>query len=405
MKVSRAQVEQFDFGCLPDGFYHDPYPWYDALREHRPVHLCPDGSWLLTRYRDCASVYRDPRSISDKREMFKPRFGAGLLYEHHTTSLVFNDPPYHTRVRKLLADALKPAAVRAMRPALQTLVVALMDQAEQSGDRVVDLVTHYAAAIPLEMIGNLLTVPRAERGPLRGWSLRILGALEVDLSPADRAAGEDAVAEFSDYLKDLVRRRRQTGSQGEWDILSVLIGSHDDGELSEAELLHNCIFLLNAGHETTSNLIASGVLELLRHPVELDRLRDAPERIRSAVEEMLRYQSPNQLGNRQLSEALSLGSVTLPAGAHITLGIGAANRDPERFELPGQFDILRHPNPHLAFATGIHSCIGMSLARLEAQVAIGALLERFPTLSLADEPKWQRRARFRGLQALPVRLF
>jgi cytochrome P450 len=404
MQPTASDIRQFDWRNLPDGFHADPFPWYRALRQHDPVHTGPDGGYTLTRYADCAAVYRDPRCSSDKRRMFRPNFGDGPLYDHHTTSLVFNDPPYHTRVRRLLADALRPAAIKAMQRPLESMVQSLLDEAgEKSGDTI-DLIEQFASAIPLEVIGNFLTVPRAERGPLRGWSLKILGALEMDISAEQKVAGDQAVEEFCDYLLGLVDRRRKEGQGDATDILSILIRSHDGGELSERELLHNCIFLLNAGHETTTNLIGNGVAELLKHPDQLALLKRSPELIKSAIEEILRYQSPNQLGNRELGEDMEIGGVRLPAGSIITLCIGAANRDPERFSDPERFDIRRQPNPHLAFATGIHSCLGMTLARLEGQVAISGLLNRYPDLQLAGQPMHQARSRFRGYTSLPVRL-
>ncbi len=404
MEPTALDIRQFDWRRLPDGFYEDPFPWYRALRQHEPVHECPDGSYTLTRYADCTAVYRDSRCSSDKRRMFRPNFGDGPLYDHHTTSLVFNDPPYHTRVRGLLVDALRPAAIKAMRGPLESMVQALLDDARTKSGEAIDLIEQFAMAIPVEVIGNFLTVPRNERGSLRNWSLKILGALEVDISAEQKAAGEKAVEEFSEYLLDLVGRRRKEGQGDATDILSTLIESHDSGELSESELLHNCIFLLNAGHETTTNLIGNGVAELLRHPDQLALLRQSPELIKSAIEEILRYQSPNQLGNRQLNEDIEMGGVGLLAGSMITLCIGAANRDPARFDDPERFDIQRQPNPHLAFATGIHSCIGMTLARLEGQVAISGLLNRYPNLELSGQAVHQKRSRFRGYTSLPVRL-
>ncbi len=402
MEPTAFDIRQFDWRNLPHGFYEDPFPWYRALREHERVHRCPDGSYTLTRYADCAAVYRDSRCSSDKRRMFKPNFGDGPLYAHHTTSLVFNDPPYHTRVRRLLVDALRPAAVKAMRGPLESMVQALLDDARTKSGDTIDLIEQFAMAIPVEVIGNFLTVPRNERGSLRNWSLRILGALEVDISAEQRATGEKAVQDFCEYLLDLVGRRRKEGQGDATDILSTLIRSHDSGELSESELLHNCIFLLNAGHETTTNLIGNGVAELLRHPDQRALLRQSPELIKSAIEEILRYQSPNQLGNRELKEDIEIGGVNLSAGSMITLCIGAANRDPARFDDPERFDIQRQPNPHLAFATGIHSCIGMTLARLEGQVAIAGLLKRYPDLELAGPAEHQKRSRFRGYSSLPV---
>jgi len=397
-------VRHFDWRHLPDGFHENPFPWYRALREFEPVHRGPDGVVTLTRYADCTAVYRDARCSSDKRRMFKPNFGDGPLYEHHTTSLVFNDPPYHTRVRRLLNDALKPAAIKAMRQPLKAMVKSLLDQASSGSAKPFDLIEKFAMAIPIEVIGNFLTVPRDERGPLRNWSLKILGALEVDITAAQRAAGEAAVEEFCDYLLGLVARRRKSGQTEATDILSTLIRSMDSGELGEKELLHNCIFLLNAGHETTTNLIGNGVAELLQHPEQRDLLLESPGLIRSAIEEILRYQSPNQLGNRETTEDLEIGGVQIPAGTTIIMCIGAANRDPERFEQPERFDIKRQQNPHLAFATGIHSCLGMSLARLEGQVAIAGLFERFPDLRLAGPAVHQKRSRFRGYEHLPVQI-
>ena len=404
MAPTASDIRHFDWHHVPDGFHDDPFPWYRALREHRPVHRSPDGSCTLTRYADCAAVYRDTRCSSDKQRMFRPNFGDGPLFEHHTSSLVFNDPPYHTRVRQLLADALRPAAIKAMRQPLQAMVERLLDEAETRSEETVDLIECFAMAIPVEVIANFLTVPREERAQLRGWSLKILGALEVALGAEQKAAGEAAVVEFCDYLRGLIERRRRAGRGDATDILSILIRSRDRGELTEEELLHNCIFLLNAGHETTTNLIGNGIAELLRHPEQLERLKASPTLIKSAVEEVLRFQSPNQLGNREIIEALDIGGVHLPAGTMIALVIGAANRDPAKFADPERFDIARHPNPHLAFATGIHTCLGMTLARLEGQIAISAFFERFPDAELAGLPRYQRRSRFRGLESLPVRL-
>ncbi|MEZ5500235.1 MAG: cytochrome P450 [Steroidobacteraceae bacterium] len=395
-------IAQFDLRHPPAGFHDDPYPWYRQLRESRPVHLSPDGSYLLTRYADCAQVYRESAASSDKKKLFKPLFGDGLLYEHHTSSLVFCDPPYHTRVRALLADALKPAAVRAMADSLRHLVNALLDDIAARGEPVIDFVTQYAGAIPLAIIGDLLTVPLDERAPLRNWSMCILGALEFDLGPGGRSAGERAVSEFIDYLRSLVSRRKVVGAPRDGDLLGSLLASHARGDLSEKELLHNCIFLLNAGHETTGHLLANGVYELLIRPGQLQQLRTEPSLMKSAIEEILRFQSPNQLGNRELTSDVDVGGARLPRGAQVTLVIGAANRDPLRFHDPESFDIRRDPNPHLAFATGPHMCLGMALARLEAQIALSVLLTRCPELRHAGPPLRAPRARFRGVQGMPV---
>jgi cytochrome P450 len=399
----------FDLKQLDRGFLADPYPLYAALREHDPVHRMSDGSYFLTRYVDCAAVYHDARLwSSDKKVDFRRPFGTSLLYEHHTTSLVFNDPPYHTRVRKLLAPAFTPRALRALQPRIEALVDRLLDQAAERGE--LDLIDDFASAIPVQLIGDMLGVPQAERGPLRDWSLAILGALEPVLSPAQLARGNDAVAAFKAYLQHLVGRRLAEGNNDPAEILSTLIAASDfapaadEERLSRIELLHNCIFLLNAGHETTTNLIGNGVDLLLRHPAQLARLRTEPQLIDSAVEEMLRMESSNQLGNRRAAADAELGGIAMPAGTYVHLCIGAANRDPAQFPNPDRFEIARQPNRHLAFATGAHACAGMSLARMEAVVAIGRLVRRFSRIERAGEAVRGGRARFRGFLHYPLRL-
>jgi cytochrome P450 len=394
----------FDPRRLDAAFYANPFPLYRALRERSPVHRCPDGSFFLTRYEDVHAVYRNPRLFrSDKRLQFAPVFGAGTpLYEHHTTSLVFNDPPLHTHVRKAIGNALSPRAVIAMEPGLRALVERLLDGIEARGR--FDLMTDFAAAIPVEIIGNLLRIPPEERAPLRRWSLAILGALEFGLSADGLERGNRAVAEFLEFLADFVARRRHDLSGDDDDILARLIRweSEDGQHLTDTALHHQCIFLLNAGHETTSNLIANGVHLLLTHPGELQRLRGDPALIDGAIEEVLRCESPNQLGNRTVAEPSELHGVALPAGSILTLCIGAANRDPAVFADPDRFDIARHPNPHFAFGAGIHTCAGLNVARLEAKIAIARLFQRFPSVRLDGEPVRARRARFRGFETVPM---
>lgn len=389
----------FELHTLPDDFFDDPFPYYRELRQRHPFHRAADGSLVLSRYSDVAQVYRSPQAfISDKHDLFRPKYGDTPLFEHHTTSLVFNDPPYHSRVRRLIAGALKPAAVKAMAPALERFVGDLLDDVESRGR--FDLIGHFSAAIPVEVVSNLLRIPHDERQSLRGWSLAILGALEPKLSLQQLAAGNEAVVEFCDYLKLLIARRRSNPGDDESDVLSRLIQGDGDETLAEKELLHNCIFILNAGHETTTNLIGNAVYELQTHPPQLARLRSDPMLINGAVEEALRYQSPNQIGNRQAAAATEISGHAVAPGDQIVLMIGAANRDPEHFGDPDSFLIERHPNNHLAFASGIHMCVGMSLARLEARIAIGRLFERFPRLRIDGIPVRQRRARFRGFQEL-----
>lgn len=398
------ELEGFDLRALPQAFYEDPYPWYEALRAETPVRTLPDGGVLLTRYRDLVAVYENPTIFSsDKRGEFAAKFGAGRLFRHHTTSLVFNDAPYHTRVRKLVVGALLPRMLARREAAIVALVDNLLDRLVKDGEG--DLISDFAAAIPVEVIGDLLQVPRDDRGPLRAWSLAILGALEPLPSSLSLEAGEGALADFHAYLEGLVAERRARPRDPDEDLLSRLIQGDVDGErLTQAELIENCVFLLNAGHETTTNLIGNLAEALWRFPEERRRLKADPGLLRSAVEEGLRFESSNQLGNRLALQDFDLEDARVPAGAQVTLCIGAANRDPDVFDAPHRFDVGRAPNRHLAFAGGVHACAGMNLARLETRVAIGALVTRFPDYEIASGARRGGRVRFRGFASLPVLL-
>ena len=410
MTTARPDLARdFDLRRLDDAFYDDPFPTYHALRAAEPVKRLHDGSVFLTRYADIVAVYKDPKTFSsDKREAFGPKYGEGTpLYEHHTTSLVFNDPPLHTRVRRLIAGALTPRHITAMEGGLVRLVERLLDAMQRHADagEPVDLISAFAGAIPVEIIGNLLGVPQDERGPMRDWSLAILGALEPVLTPEEEARGHRAVAEMLGYLEGLVERRTRAPLDPETDVLTRLIQGEAGGEkLSAQELLHNCIFLLNAGHETTTNLIGNGLKCLLDAPAQKARLLAEPGLINTAVEEFLRFESSNQLGNRVTTGATTIGDVALEPHTQITLCIGAANRDPAQFADPDTLDIARSPNRHVAFGSGIHQCVGMGLGRLEGRVAIGRFLARFPGYRLAGPALRGRRARFRGFVSLPCLL-
>ncbi len=395
-------ISGFDLARLTPAFLHDPYPTYRALREQDPVRRMSDGSLFLTRHSDLSRIYRDSAAFSSgKAEEFRPKFGDTPLYDHHTTSLGFNDPPRHSRVRRLIAGALTPRAITGMEPGLIRAVDALLNRM----DGAADLIGDYAAAIPIEVIGNLLGVPPGERGPLRGWSLAILSALEPVLTHEAAAHGNQAVTEFLAYLEHLTADRRARPGDPEQDVLTRLMQDGPEGDrLAQAELLHNCIFLLNAGHETTTNLIGNALVLLHDHPHERMRLLADPALLRPAIEEVLRYESSNQLGNRAMTAPSEVGGQIYPAGTRLTLCIGAANRDPEAFADPDRFDIGRTLNRHLAFAAGIHQCVGMSLARLEGAVAVGRLLARFPRYAMNGAPVRGMRARFRGFTSIPVRL-
>jgi cytochrome P450 len=403
MAAGPEAVRGFTLAGAGAAFVADPYPTYAALREHAPVHALGPGSWLVTRYDDVLALYRDGRLSSDKQREFGPKFGDSPLFEHHTSSLVFNDPPLHTRVRRLLVGALNQQAIARMEAGVLALVDGLIDRLQGLAEP--DLIEDFAARIPVEVIGNLLDVPAAERGPLRDWSLAILSALEPLPDAAVLARGNAAVEDFKAYLRTLVAARRRHPGDAQFDVLTRLIQGDIGGErLSEIELLHNCIFLLNAGHETTTNLIGNGAHALLAQRDQWQRLLNDPSLLGTAVEELLRYESPLQLNNRLCTEPLRIGGAVLPAGSFITLAIGSANRDPAQFHDPDRLDVARKPNPHLAFGQGAHACAGMNVARLEARIAFGRLLARCPGLQLRDTPQRDPRIRFRGWRTLPVAL-
>jgi hypothetical protein len=401
---ARAAAElarAFRLTAVPPDFIDDPYPYYACLREHDPVHELAPGSIFLTRYEDVAAIYRDPRASSDKKDEFRPKLGDGLLYEHHTTSLVFNDPPLHTRVRRLMLGAVNQRAIARMEPGLVALVDRLLDRMGEKGRA--DLIDDFAAQIPIEVIGNLLDVPRDERGPLRGWSLAILSALEPAPGADVLERGNRAVREFLDYLDRLIAARRKHPGDPDVDVLTRLIQGEADGErLTEEELMHQCIFLLNAGHETTTNLIGNGMYALLTHRGELERLARDPALVTTAVEELLRFESPLQLNNRVMTAPVEVGGRAFPAGTFVTLGVGAANRDPAQFPDPDRLDVGRRPNRHVAFGHGDHACAGMNVARVEGRIAFGRLLARYPRVAGDGAPERDRRVRFRGLRHLPV---
>ena len=398
---AREFAAGFDLARLEREFLDDPFPRYHALRKFAPLKRLDDGSVFLSRYNDVAQCYRDARMSSDKKAEFAPKFGVGTpLYRHHTTSLVFNDPPLHTRVRKLLAAAFTPRALKAQEPRIEALVDTMLD--ELADRHAMDLIEDLAFAVPVEVVCNMLGVPRGERGPLRRYSLAILGALEPVLSQEKMALGNRCIEEFSAYLDGLIGERRKRPPDDQ-DILGTLIHGEIDGEkLSHEELVQNCIFLLNAGHETTTNLIGNTIDALLRFPDQLARLQADPGLIDGCVEEGLRFESSNQLGNRRLTVDTAIGGEDFLAGTYIHIGIGAANRDPGQFADPDRFDIGRAPNRHFAFGSGMHACLGATLARMEGRIAIGRLVRRFPKLRRDGAFTRGGRARFRGFASYPI---
>jgi len=393
-----------DLANAPLDFTSDPYPYYDQILQETPVLLQPDGSFLVAPWKLLDEIYRDTeRFSSDKKAVFGPKYGKSPLFEHHTTSLVFNDPPLHTRVRKIIARAMTPGAIGKMERGLELLVDRLLDELPgkvKNGS--IDLVEHFASQIPINVIGNLFDMPMQERGPLRAWSLSILGALEPTLTARQELQGNQAVEEFSHYLNELVEKRKLNPGDPSTDVLTRLLFS-DKGSLSNSELLQNCIFILNAGHETTTNLIANALGCLDDNFEQRYELLNSTEVTNTAIDEFLRFESPNQLGNRLTTCDVRLGDQIVEKGTNLHLLIGAANRDPLTFDNPNVLDLNRKPNRHMAFAGGPHSCIGLNLARMEGRVAIGKFLRKYPGFQITDAVR-SSRLRFRGYDKLDATL-
>jgi hypothetical protein len=387
-------------------FLADPYPFYHRLRAADPVHLHETGFWLVTRYADAVAILRDPRFARPpgpaaenvdslvERDQLSPREflrAYGILWQN---------PPDHTRLRRLVNKAFTPGVVNALRPKIQAIVDDLLHAAQERGGA--DLIADLAYPLPVQVIAELVGVPLEDRDSFRTWSLDLVGAFDPARGHDAMQRGNMAVEAFVHYFRDLITERRARPRE---DLLSALIAAQDAGDrLSERELLANVIFLFVAGYETTVGLIGNGVLALLRHPDQLAELRGDPAFAASAVEELLRYDSPQQTIFWAVTEDVCWGDKVIRPGQEVLIMVGAVNRDPERFEEPDRLDLTRADNRHLAFSHGIHFCLGAPLARAEGQIAIPAVIRRFPNVALAAEPEWQPTMFIRRLSSLPVTL-
>jgi cytochrome P450 len=383
----------------------DPYPTYAWLREARPVWRPVERVYVLSRHEDCAAVLRDPRfGRREGARLGLRRLGqeAGMPAERPAVrSFLMLNPPDHTRLRRLVARAFTPARVRDLGPRIEAIAAGLIKTASASTGPV-DLIEALASPLPVTVISELLGVPSADYDRLVAWSDALARGLDPPFltSAEDRERQQAARAEFGPYLADLIAERRR--SPGD-DLVSALAGVTDGGDvLSEEELVATCILLLVAGHETTTSLIGSAVLGLIKNPDQLARLRAEPELMAGAVEEFLRYDPPVQLTARVALTEASIGALPVSAGAAVLMLVGAANRDPSLCADPERLDITRPPTHHVSFGQGIHFCLGAPLARLETQIVLRLLLERPDELRLAGEPAWKENTVLRGLRYLPV---
>ncbi|HEY2667769.1 MAG TPA: cytochrome P450 [Actinomycetota bacterium] len=392
------------FNPLDPEAHADPYPQYRRLREQAPMLRGPLGYWVLSRYADIAAVLRDPRfgvGIDEASLMLAmTQEGPGIATMRELSRwMLFRDPPDHTRLRKLVSKAFTPRAVEAVRPRVVEIVDRLLD--DFAGRDEVDLIADLALPLPVTVISELLGLPIEDQAQAREWAEAIAQALDPIITEDQALRADRAVTELAAYIGGVVAERRRNPGN---DLLSRLIGAEDEGgHLSEPELISTVGLLFGAGHETTRNLIGNGMLALLRNPAELRRLRDNPMLIRSAIEELLRYDSPVQIAGRGARADAVIGGERIAAGEPLMLLVGAANRDPAQFPDPDRLDVGRPDVKMLSFGGGIHFCLGAMLARTEAQIAIASLLARVPDLELATEHlEWRPHITLRGLSSLPV---
>ncbi|MER6632097.1 cytochrome P450 [Streptomyces sp. NPDC000987] len=388
-------------------FLADPYPAYAELRGRGRVHYYePSDQWLVPHHADVSALLRDRRLGRTYLHRFgHEEFGRTPPPAEHEPFHVLNDhgmldlePPDHTRIRRLVSKAFTPRTVESLRPYVERLAGELVSGLVAAGGG--DLLTDVAEPLPVAVIAEMLGIPEADRALLRPWSADICGMYELNPSEETARRAVRASVEFSDYLRDLIAERREHPGD---DLISGLIAAHDEGDrLTEQEMISTAVLLLNAGHEATVNATVNGWWALLREPGQLAALRADHSLVPSAVEELMRFDTPLQLFERWVLDEIEIDGTTIPRGAEIAMLFGSANHDPEVFAAPETLDITRRDNPHISFSAGIHYCIGAPLARIELAASMRALLEQAPTLTLAAEPERKPNFVIRGLKALRV---
>ncbi|PZG96600.1 cytochrome P450 [Streptomyces sp. NTH33] len=402
-----SALSDLAFDPWDPAFVADPYPAYAELRARgRVLYYEPSDQWLVPRHADVSALLRDRRLGRTYQHRFThEEFGRTAPPPEHEPFHVLNDhgmldlePPDHTRIRRLVSKAFTPRTVERLKPYVHRLANELVSALVEAGGG--DLLTDVAEPLPVAVIAEMLGIPEADRAPLRPWSADICGMYE--LNPSEEAA-EKAVrasVEFSDYLRELIAERRKEPGE---DLISGLIAAHDeDDRLTEQEMISTAVLLLNAGHEATVNATVNGWWALFRNPDQLAALRADHSLVPSAIEELMRYDTPLQLFERWVLDEIEIDGTTIPRGAEIAMLFGSANHDPAVFTDPARLDLTRRDNPHISFSAGIHYCIGAPLARIELAASMTALLERAPTLALAAEPRRKPNFVIRGLEGVSV---
>ncbi|MGW0755902.1 cytochrome P450 [Streptomyces sp. NPDC002814] len=388
-------------------FLADPYPAYADLRARgRVIRYEPTDQWLVPHHADVSALLRDRRLGRTYQHRFTHEdFGRTAPPPEHEPFHVLNDhgmldlePPDHTRIRRLVSKAFTPRTVEQLKPYVANLAGELVDALVERGGG--DLLADVAEPLPVAVIAEMLGIPESDRAPLRPWSADICGMYELNPSQETAAKAVRASVEFTEYLRELIAARRKEPRD---DLISGLIEAHDEGDrLTEQEMISTAVLLLNAGHEATVNATVNGWWALFRNPGQLVALRADHSLVPTAVEELMRYDTPLQLFERWVLDEIEIDGTTIPRGAEIAMLFGSANHDPEVFADPDRLDLTRKDNPHISFSAGIHYCIGAPLARIELAASMTALLEKAPTLRLAAEPKRKPNFVIRGLEGLSV---
>ncbi|MFB6715746.1 cytochrome P450 [Streptomyces sp. NPDC056237] len=406
---SAADAPFGSFDPWSPAFVADPYPAYATLRAAGRVHYFePTDQWLVPHHADVSALLRDRRLGRTYLHRFThEEFGRTPPPAEHEPFHTLNgqglldlEVPDHTRIRRLVSKAFTPRTVEQLVPTVQRLAAGLVDSFVEAGGG--DLLKAVAEPLPVAVIAEMLGIPESERAPLRPWSAAICGMFELNPSDDTARAAVRASLEFSAYLRELIEERRKNPGT---DLISALIAAHDEGErLSEQEMVSTCVLLLNAGHEATVNTTVNGWWTLLRHPEQLAALRADHGLLPTAVEELMRYDTPLQMFERWVLDDIEIDGTVIPRGSEVALLFGSANRDPARFPAPDTLDLSRRENPHITFGAGIHFCLGAPLARVELAASFGELLRRAPNLRLAAEPEWNPGYVIRGLKELRVEL-
>jgi cytochrome P450 len=400
-------ADEIFFNPLQDGFVENPWVHLAEMRQKEPVHPLIIGGWSLFRYDDVFTVLRDPSlSVDDRNADFGELSRGDLMEEfadfEESSSILGLDPPDHTRLRRLVSKAFTPRTIEALRPRIQELVDQALDLMEAA--READVVGGLAFALPFDVISEMLGMPDADKDQIRDWSGAIVKTLDPILSPEEIKAALDANAKLSSHLDQVIEWKHKNPGD---DLLTALIEAEEDGErLTAKELSDQVALLFIAGHETTVNLIGTGIAEMLRHPEQLEELRHDPTLDVGAIDELLRYISPVQFSRRIAVTDLQIGGREIPARSFMQTWLASANRDPEKFgDTANELDIRRaDAGQHVSFGSGIHYCLGASLAKLEGQVAIGGFVRRFPDAKIVGDPTWNGRMNLRGLDQLVVKV-